>query len=802
MPLNPVIPALACALVPALVLAAPVSYEKEILPFLKDNCVACHNKTTTKAGLNMETPELMRKGGENGEGLVAGDGGKSLIWQAAAGKWDSEMPPKGNKVGAVPLDEAELALLKQWIDEGAHHSGKVERRIAWEPLPAAFSPIFASAVSPDGSLAAAARGNQVSVYHVTTGALVTKLTDPALIKSGLYKNPGVAHRDIVPVLTFTRDGQRLLSGSFREVKVWKQAALTPRPVAAPASAIPGKLKLDMQAVAAGTVSLMESSTGRKLHEFKPGAKVSAAALSDDERRVATAGEDHKIKIWDAVGGKVLIEISGDIEAARRLAAKADELARATVEAAWRNEMIKKTEKEEADLKARLKKAGELEGVAKKSLEEKKKDLQAKTDGRAAADKALKEVDGQVAAVTAPAKADAALLKKQADAREKADKAAAELKTAQEGLQRAETAVADAAEEIQVVTKAQAKAAEAVASAKAAAVASQKAQETAASAKVAEEKALVASLPAVQALAFSPDGTQVAALLPGPRVQVWSAVTGAAVASVALPANFSATVLAWPTAEGCVAYGSGGGLLIPDASKAAWTLERVLGGDGDGSPITDRVNALSLSPDGQTLAAGSGEPSRSGDISLWEMASGRLKAKLDERHLDTVLALDFSPDGRLLASGGADKAVRVTELTSGKMVKLFEGHTHHVLGLSWRADGRLLASSGADNVVKVWDWTAGDRRRNIDGWDKEVSALRYLGGGDVAATSSGDGKVRLVSSEGAQVKVLPGVTAFMNTLSASRTGGLVAAGGDDGVLHVWDVASGKTVQRFEAVMKQP
>lgn len=53
-----------------------------------------------------------------------------------------------------------------------------------------------------------------------------------------------------------------------------------------------------------------------------------------------------------------------------------------------------------------------------------------------------------------------------------------------------------------------------------------------------------------------------------------------------------------------------------------------------------------------------------------------------------------------------------------------------------------------------------------------------------------------------MKVLPGATAFLNTLSASLTGGLVAAGGDDGVLHVWDVASGKAVQRFEAVTKQP
>jgi hypothetical protein len=52
--------------------AAPgvIDYDKQVYPFLKDNCIACHNKTTTKGGLNMETPELMIQGGESDKGLV------------------------------------------------------------------------------------------------------------------------------------------------------------------------------------------------------------------------------------------------------------------------------------------------------------------------------------------------------------------------------------------------------------------------------------------------------------------------------------------------------------------------------------------------------------------------------------------------------------------------------------------------------------------------------------------------------------------------------------------------------------
>jgi WD40 repeat protein len=106
-------------------------------------------------------------------------------------------------------------------------------------------------------------------------------------------------------------------------------------------------------------------------------------------------------------------------------------------------------------------------------------------------------------------------------------------------------------------------------------------------------------------------------------------------------------------------------------------------------------------------------------------------------------------------------VRITDLSTGKVVKVFEGHTHHVLGVSWRADGRMLASSGADNVVKVWDWTTGDRRKNVDGWDKEVTGIRYLGAADQIATSAGDTKLRLITSDGGEVKKLPAPPASCN-----------------------------------------
>lgn len=65
-------------------------------------------------------------------------------------------------------------------------------------------------------------------------------------------------------------------------------------------------------------------------------------------------------------------------------------------------------------------------------------------------------------------------------------------------------------------------------------------------------------------------------------------------------------------------------------------------------------SLAFSPDGSWLAAGGSD----GWVRLWEMPSGRL-AYAARLHAGGVSTLAFSPDGRLLASGGLDAVVNFT-----------------------------------------------------------------------------------------------------------------------------------------------
>src|SRR6056297_1496412 len=97
----------------------PVDFEREILPVLKANCMACHNESEAEGELVVETPQSLLLGGDEGPAVIPGNGAESLLFQSAAHQIRPAMPPKKNKVDAKPLTPEQLGLLKLWIDQGA-----------------------------------------------------------------------------------------------------------------------------------------------------------------------------------------------------------------------------------------------------------------------------------------------------------------------------------------------------------------------------------------------------------------------------------------------------------------------------------------------------------------------------------------------------------------------------------------------------------------------------------------------------------------------------------------------------------
>jgi WD40 repeat protein len=439
------------------------------------------------------------------------------------------------------------------------------------------------------------------------------------------------------------------------------------------------------------------------------------------------------------------------------------------------------------------------------------------EAKAAAEKAIEEVAALSFAAGQLKPAYDKTLAEAPDKRNQAtntlESAAKSLAGAEQELKRAETRKSVTGHELELALAAAGRASNTVATTAAtleAAVAFQR--QTDADLGRLKKAALAAEKP-IRSLAFSPDGATLATMGDDGRVHTWSAESGAAFdvfpqsrAGVSpAPATISdGKTVAKPVGAGeapallsfldarTVLASAGNQRLVAWDLNPAWAFERAIGSGNIDSPLADRVNAVRFSPDGQTLATGGGEPTRSGEIKLWNTADGKLLREFENVHSDAVLSLDFSPDSKYLASASADRFVRVIDLATGKVAKAFEGHTSYVLGVAWKSDSRTLASAGADNVIKVWNFVTGERKKNIDGAGKEVTALTFVGVTDQVAAASGDNQVRLVKENGEKVRTFEDCADFMNAVAATPDGAAIVAGGQDGVLRVWNGKDGKTI----------
>jgi WD40 repeat protein len=301
--------------------SGPVDFEKEILPILRSNCLACHNVSVAESELVMETPRMILKGGVSGPAVVPGKADDSLLFTMSAHREEPVMPPADNDRNAHNLSPEQLGLLRLWINEGAGGEVTGTGPIAWQPLPASLHPIYAVAVSPDGSHAAAACANQVLVYDVLTRREIGRLKDPELLaairatgtssaQTDIAHLSDVAHVDTVQSLAFSPDGERLASGSFRTVSIWRHPHNVRIAELAAADADVACMAVSPdRAVAAigetgGIIHLDDVATGKRLRTLTGhGEGVSALAFDAAGDRLLSGSLDRTVRMWNVADGK-------------------------------------------------------------------------------------------------------------------------------------------------------------------------------------------------------------------------------------------------------------------------------------------------------------------------------------------------------------------------------------------------------------------------------------------------------------------------------------------------------------------
>ncbi len=99
-------------------LAAPPDpaeqFEVKIRPVLANRCFGCHS-TAPLGGLTMTSRNGLLKGGKSGPAVVPGNVADSLLIQAIEHTNDKMKMP----LGGAKIPDAEIALLRQWVKDGA-----------------------------------------------------------------------------------------------------------------------------------------------------------------------------------------------------------------------------------------------------------------------------------------------------------------------------------------------------------------------------------------------------------------------------------------------------------------------------------------------------------------------------------------------------------------------------------------------------------------------------------------------------------------------------------------------------------
>jgi WD40 repeat protein len=284
--------ALACHFTPRMARAqapapkGPVSFINDVAPILKENCFACHDSKKRKGKLDMTTYESFRKGGDKEDPIVSGKPDESHIMDLVTAKDATRMPPRDSGEALPP---AKIAILKQWIKEGAKLDAGMspkadlvrELRTRWQPPapPRSYhfpEKVTAVAFTPDNQKLVLGGHHELLVYDVNTAKLEKRIATRA---------------ERSYAMTFLPDGSLVVAGGRPgqegDVRVYQINAGQPK-IEEGVAFLDG---VNDQAIF--VKQLLEADDS-----------VLCLAVSSDGKKLASGGCDRVVHVWDISAGVV------------------------------------------------------------------------------------------------------------------------------------------------------------------------------------------------------------------------------------------------------------------------------------------------------------------------------------------------------------------------------------------------------------------------------------------------------------------------------------------------------------------
>lgn len=215
--------------------------------------------------------------------------------------------------------------------------------------------------------------------------------------------------------------------------------------------------------------------------------------------------------------------------------------------------------------------------------------------------------------------------------------------------------------------------------------------------------------------------------------------------------------------------------LPNGIKLVRTLRGHTGIIGD----------IAWSPDGRMLAT----PSSDKTIRLWDAETGKCLFTL-EGHIGEVNCVAFDPKGHILASGSDDNTIKLWELASGKLLFTLKGHKKSIRSLVFRSQKELISGS-IDGTIKFWNINEGYLQKTLlygtEDSLPEILALSLNSRRKILVGGGNSGVLKLWSlSSGPTLEYTKFSKGFIKTIAFSPGGRNVVFGGSDSQIFLFDV----------------
>ncbi|MBI3415480.1 MAG: protein kinase [Verrucomicrobia bacterium] len=242
-----------------------------------------------------------------------------------------------------------------------------------------------------------------------------------------------------------------------------------------------------------------------------------------------------------------------------------------------------------------------------------------------------------------------------------------------------------------------------------------------------------------AVAFLPDGRQLAAIDELGHVKVWEVLSQREVFSTNLWSG-TCELLADSPRDGLFAFVMPGGTEIK-----IWdvVMRRFLAQ----IPLEDKITGLAITPDGRTLASVA-----KNQLIVWNLTTGKETRRVtplppEKAGLLQFGYLSFSPDGRTLGLGLENGELLLWDFVNGSQIFLFQAHAEMALikgaftDVRFSADGKRVATAGVDHSIRLWEISTQQRIASFTNQMEPAWSTQFSPDGQTLASAGGDGTIR-------------------------------------------------------------